>query len=66
MVFLAGEYAYKVKKPVDLGFLDFSTLDKRRADCEAEVALNRRLAPSVYLGVSLEQALQVLRRRALL
>lgn len=51
MVFLAGDFAYKIKKPVDLGFLDFTTLEARRADCEAEVLLNRRLAPSVYLGV---------------
>jgi aminoglycoside phosphotransferase family enzyme/predicted kinase len=51
VVFLAGDRAYKVKKPVDLGFLDFTTLDKRRAVCEAEVRLNRRLAPAVYLGV---------------
>ena len=51
VVFLAGERAYKIKKPVDLGFLDFTTLEKRRADCVAEVRLNRRLAPAVYLGV---------------
>lgn len=51
VVFLAGDRAYKIKKPVDLGFLDFTTLEKRRADCEAEVRLNRRLAPEVYLGV---------------
>ena len=51
VVFLAGERAYKVKKPVDLGFLDFTTLAKRRAVCDAEVRLNRRLAPGVYLGV---------------
>src|SRR5690349_484973 len=50
-VFLAGPYAYKVKKPVDLGFLDFSSLEKRRHFCEEEVRLNRRLAPTVYLGV---------------
>lgn len=50
-VFLAGPFAYKVKKPVELGFLDFSTLDRRRHFCEEEVRLNRRLAPSVYLGV---------------
>ena len=50
-VFLAGPYAYKVKKPLDLGFLDFSTLERRRHFCEEEVRLNRRLAPSVYLGV---------------
>jgi aminoglycoside phosphotransferase family enzyme/predicted kinase len=51
VVFLAGPYAYKIKKPVDLGFLDYSTLEKRLHDCEREVLLNRRLAPSVYLGV---------------
>ncbi len=50
-VILAGEYAYKLKKPLDLGFLDFSTLDKRRACCEAEIRLNRRLAPDIYLDV---------------
>ncbi len=51
VVFLAGEFAYKVKKPMNLGFLDFGTLEKRRHFCEEEVRLNRRLAPSVYLGV---------------
>jgi aminoglycoside phosphotransferase family enzyme/predicted kinase len=51
-VFLAGPYVYKVKKPVDLGFLDFSTLAKRHHFCEEEVRLNRRLAPHVYLGVA--------------
>src|SRR6478672_7570459 len=51
VVFLAGEFAYKVKKPVNLGFLDFSTLEKRKHFCEEEVRLNRRLAPHVYLGV---------------
>src|SRR6516165_7816820 len=50
-VFLAGPYAYKVKKPVNPGFLDFSTLEKRHHFCEEEVRLNRRLAPDVYLGV---------------
>ena len=50
-VFLAGPHVYKVKKPVELGFLDFSTLAKRRHFCEEEVRLNRRLAPEVYLGV---------------
>lgn len=50
-VLLAGAYAYKIRKPVDFGFLDFSTLALRRADCEAEVALNRRLCPDLYLGV---------------
>jgi uncharacterized protein len=51
VVFLAGNYAYKIKKPVELGFLDFSTLEKRSHFCTEEVRLNRRLAPSVYLGV---------------
>ncbi len=50
-VFLAGPFAYKVKKPVDLGFLDFTTIDKRRHFCDEETRLNRRLAPNVYLGV---------------
>lgn len=50
-VFLAGAYAYKIKKPVNPGFLDFSTLEKRLHYCEEEVRLNRRLAPHVYSGV---------------
>lgn len=50
-VILTGEYAYKIKKPVDFGFLDFSTLEKRRYYCEQEVRLNRRLAEDIYLGV---------------
>ena len=50
-VFLAGDVVYKVKKPVKLPFLDFSTLELRRHFCEEEVRLNRRLAPDVYLGV---------------
>ena len=50
-VFLAGERVYKVKKPVNLGFLDFTTLERRRFFCEEEVRLNRRLTRDVYLGV---------------
>jgi aminoglycoside phosphotransferase family enzyme/predicted kinase len=50
-VFLTADSVYKVKKPVALGFLDFSTLEKRRHFCEVEATLNRRLAPSVYRGV---------------
>jgi aminoglycoside phosphotransferase family enzyme/predicted kinase len=50
-IFIAPPFVYKVKKPVNFGFLDFSTLEKRRHFCEREVALNRRLAPRVYLGV---------------
>ena len=51
VVFLAGRHAYKIKKPVVLEFLDYGTLERRRRFCEQEVRLNRRLAPSVYLGV---------------
>lgn len=50
-VFLTGDAVYKVKKPVELGFLDFSTLTAREEACRAEVELNRRLAPDVYHGV---------------
>lgn len=50
-VFLTERHVYKMKKPVRTSFLDFSTLQKRRQDCEAEVRLNRRLAADVYLGV---------------
>ena len=52
IVLLIGDRAYKVKKPVNLGFLDFSTPEARRATCEREVQLNRRIAPDVYLGVA--------------
>jgi uncharacterized protein len=50
-VLLAGRDAYKIKKAVDLGFLDFSTLEARCFYCSEELRLNRRLAPSLYLGV---------------
>jgi len=50
-IFLTDSFAYKVKKPVDLGFLNFSTLDRRRFYCNEEVRLNRRLCPDIYLGV---------------
>ena len=50
-VLLTGDYAYKIKKPVDLGFLDFSTLEKRRIYCQEELRLNQRLAPQIYLEV---------------
>jgi aminoglycoside phosphotransferase family enzyme/predicted kinase len=50
-VLLTGTYAYKIKKAVDLGFLDFTTLAARRFFCQEEVRLNRRLAPSLYLDV---------------
>jgi aminoglycoside phosphotransferase family enzyme/predicted kinase len=50
-VLLTGPYAYKIKKPVDLGFLDFSTLARRRHFCDEELRLNRRLAPRLYRDV---------------
>jgi aminoglycoside phosphotransferase family enzyme/predicted kinase len=50
-VFLTGDEVFKVKKPVDFGFLDFSDLAHRRTACEAEVTLNRELSPDVYLGL---------------
>ena len=50
-VFLTGRFAYKIKKPVNFGFLDFTTLDKRKFYCKEEVRLNRRLCGDMYLGV---------------
>jgi len=50
-VFLAGAFAYKFKKPVDFGFMDFSTLAKRQYFCQQELKLNRRFAPALYLDV---------------
>ncbi len=50
-VLLTGEYAYKVKKPMNFGFLDFSTLAKREFFCQEEIRLNQRLAPELYLAV---------------
>jgi uncharacterized protein len=52
VVFFFGDRAFKLKKPVDLGFLDFTTREARAEACHREVALNRRLAPDVYLGVA--------------
>ncbi|MBX9389462.1 bifunctional aminoglycoside phosphotransferase/ATP-binding protein [Streptomonospora nanhaiensis] len=51
VVLLLGDHAYKLKKPEDLGFLDYSTPELRLAACQREVDLNRRLSPDVYLGV---------------
>ncbi|MGB5925652.1 MAG: gluconokinase [Dehalococcoidia bacterium] len=50
-IFLAGEYVYKIKKPVNLGYLDYTTLEKRHFFCRQEVELNRRLCPDAYLAV---------------
>ena len=50
-VFVLDHDVFKVKKPVDLGFLDFRTIEARKLACEAEARLNRRLAPDVYRGV---------------
>ena len=51
ILFGVGDRVYKMKKPVDLGFLDFTTREAREAVCHRELALNRRLSPDVYLGV---------------
>jgi aminoglycoside phosphotransferase family enzyme/predicted kinase len=48
-VILTGDYVYKLKKPVNFGFLDFSTLEKRKHYCNEELRLNKRLAPQIYL-----------------
>lgn len=50
-LFLTGDYVYKVKKPVDLGYLDYTTLEKRRFFCQQDIELNRRLCPEIYLEV---------------
>ncbi|MDJ0926260.1 MAG: AAA family ATPase [Gammaproteobacteria bacterium] len=50
-IILTGDFAYKIKKPVDLGFLDFSSLEKRQLACHDELRLNQRLAPDTYLDV---------------
>ncbi|MFH1147732.1 MAG: AAA family ATPase [Pseudomonadota bacterium] len=50
-VLMTGEIVYKIKKPVTFGFLDFTTLDKRKYFCEREVILNQRLSPEIYIGV---------------
>ncbi len=50
-VFITDKFVYKIKKPVDFGFLDFTTLEKRKYFCKKEVELNKRLSPEIYLGV---------------
>ena len=50
VVFLSGDRAYKLKRAVKFPYMDFSTAERRRAMCEAEVDINRRLAPEIYLG----------------
>ena len=50
-VFLAGDFAYKIKKPLALGFLDFRELEQRRFYCEEEIRLNQPFAPEIYIGV---------------
>ena len=50
-IFLAGEYVYKIKKPVNLGYLDYTTLEKRHFFCHQELELNKRLCPDAYLAV---------------
>jgi aminoglycoside phosphotransferase family enzyme len=51
LILLTGEYVYKIKKPVDLGYLDYTTLEKRHLFCHQELELNRRLCPDAYLAV---------------
>lgn len=51
-VILTGEFAYKIKKPVNFGFVDYSTLNRRKQFCELEVELNRRFAKGLYVGVA--------------
>ncbi len=48
-ILLAGDFAYKIEKPVNLGFLDFTSLERRKDFCEKELRLNGRLAPELYL-----------------
>jgi uncharacterized protein len=50
-LFVTDNFVYKIKKPVDFGFLNFTTIDRRRFYCNEEVRLNRRLCPEIYLGV---------------
>ena len=50
-IFLTGAYVYKIKKPVNLGYLDYTTLEKRHFFCHQELELNRRLCPGAYLAV---------------
>jgi aminoglycoside phosphotransferase family enzyme len=64
-VFLAGEYVYKIKKPVNLGYLDYTTLERRHFFCQQELELNRRLCPDVYLAVvPITMSLRGARRRS--
>lgn len=51
LIFLTGHFAYKIKKPVDFGFLNFTTIERRRFFCEEELRLNSRFAPQIYLEV---------------
>jgi aminoglycoside phosphotransferase family enzyme len=65
-VFITDDLVYKFKKPVDFGFLDFTTLARRRRFCEQELLLNRRLCPSIYLGlVALEKKGDIFRLKDL-
>ena len=62
VLLLGRQHVIKLKKPVDFGFLDYTTLEKRRQACEAEVRLNRRLCPDTYLGVGAVHELDGLAR----
>jgi aminoglycoside phosphotransferase family enzyme len=64
-IFLTGEYVYKIKKPVNLGYLDYTTLEKRHFFCHQELELNRRLCPDAYLAVvSITMSLRGAKRRS--
>jgi hypothetical protein len=64
-VFIASPFVFKVKKPVNLGFLDFSTLEKRHHFCQRELELNRRLCPETYGGFGIATAMNPLLRPVL-
>ena len=50
-IFLTGDFVYKIKKPVDFGFLDFTTPDKRKKFCAKELKINKMFSPEIYLDV---------------
>src|SRR5690606_17451442 len=52
LIFLAGDTAWKIKRAVRFPYMDLSTLEKRKAMCEREVEINRRLAPEIYMGLT--------------